>query len=165
MNRPPLRAIGMAIVVLVAFTGGGAAQQAGSGPKVDGDGGYRFDVGGDSPHITFWLHLDLLTNLGGAGDLGFSAVGTALDTRVIVIDLQLQFDGIGPLEEFLSDPFSRFSVSAEWELNLPFLSAGPASDTEFSYEGNETIANNTSLENATIGTDTLRNVTRNATQS
>ena len=123
-----------AMVVLSTFVGGAAA-----GPPVDGDGGHRFDLGGESPHITFWLHLDLLTNLGDAGDFGFSAVGTAMDTRVVAVDVQLRFDGVGPLGRFLSDPFSRFSVTAEWELNLPFLSAGPAAGEEFNYEDNRTI--------------------------
>ena len=131
----------VALVVLVAFVGGAAAQTA-PGPSVDADGGHRFDIGGESPHITFWLHLDLLTNLGGAGDLGFSAVGTAMDTRVIAMDVQLNFRGVGPLGDFLSNPFSRFSVTAEWELNLPFLSAGPAADEDFTYRDNETIGGN-----------------------
>jgi len=142
--------------VLVAFAGGGAAAEqatAPAGPDVDRDGGHRFDVGGDSPHITFWLHLDLLTNLGGAGDLGFSAVGTAMDTRVVVMDVQLQFDGVGPLGSFLSNPFSRFSVAAEWELNLQFLAAGPAAGEDFTYRDNETIGGsdggNGSVGNAT----------------
>ena len=123
-----------AMVLLSTFVGGVAA-----GPSVEGDGGHRFDLGGESPHITFWLHLDLLTNLGDAGDFGFSAVGTAMDTRVVAVDVQLRFDGVGPLGKFLSDPFSRFSVTAEWELNLPFLSAGPAAGEDFSYEDNRTI--------------------------
>lgn len=123
-----------AMVVLTTFVGGAAAA-----PAVDGDGGHRFDIGGEGPHITFWLHLDLLTNLGDAGDFGFSAVGTAMDTRVVAVDVQLHFDGVGPLGEFLSDPFSRFSITAEWELNLPFLSAGPAAGEDFSYEDNRTI--------------------------
>jgi len=141
------RRVAVALVVLVAFVGGGAAQTA-PGPSVDTDGGHRFDVGGDSPHITFWVHLDLLTNLGAAGDLGFSAVGTAMDTRVVVIDVQLTFRGVGPLGDFLSNPFSRFSVTAEWELNLPFLSAGPAAGEDFTYRDNETIGGNGSTGNA-----------------
>ena len=136
------RRVAVALVVLVAFVGGGAAQSAPSGPDVDREGGHRFDVGGDSPHITFWLHLDLLTNLGDAGDLGFSAVGTAMDTRIVAVDVQLQFAGVGPLGDFLSNPFSRFSVTAEWEVNLPFLSVGPAADEEFTYRDNETIGGN-----------------------
>ncbi|SEW05169.1 hypothetical protein SAMN04487945_1150 [Halobacterium jilantaiense] len=141
----------VALVVLVAFVGGGAAQTA-PGPSIDTDGGHRFDIGGDSPHITFWLHLDLLTNLGAAGDLGFSAVGTAMDTRVIVIDIQVNFRGVGPLENFLSNPFSRFSATAEWELNLPFLSAGPAADEDFTYRDNETIGGNRSGNGSTGNT-------------
>ncbi|MFB6071829.1 MAG: hypothetical protein ABEJ88_02575 [Halobacterium sp.] len=123
------------MVVSTTFVGAAAA-----GPPVGGAGGHRFDVGGDSPHITFWLHLDLLTNLGGAGDLGFSAVGTALDTRVVVVDLQLHFDGVGPLGDFLANPFARFHVVAEWELNLPFLSAGPAAGEDFDYRDNTTVS-------------------------
>jgi len=142
------RRVAVALVVLVAFVGGGAAAQAAPDPPVDGDGGYHFDVGDrDGPRIEFWLHLDLLTNLGGAGDLGFSAVGTAMDTRVVVVDVQLNFRGVGPLGDFLSNPFSRFSVTAEWELNLPFLSAGPAADEDFTYRDNETIGGNGSMEN------------------
>lgn len=126
------------MLVLTTFVGAAAAQPATDTP-VAGDGGYRFDVGADSPRITFWVHLDLFTNLGSAGDLGFSAVGTAVDTRVIVIDVQLQFDGVGPLADFLSNPFSRFSAVAEWELNLPYLSTGPAANDDFTYRDNETI--------------------------
>ena len=153
------RRVAVAIVVLVAFVGGGAAQTA-PDPGVDGDGGHHFDVGNeDGPRIEFWVHLDLLTNLGDAGDLGFSAVGTAMDTRVVVVDVQLNFRGVGPLGDFLSDPFSRFSVTAEWELNLPFLSAGPAADDDFTYRDNETIggdgsgnrsAGNASAQKATV---------------
>jgi len=121
------------LVLLSTFFGGGAAGQG-----VEGEGGHRFDLGGESVHITFWLHLDLLTNLGNAGDFEFSAVGTAMDTR-IVVDIQLQFDGVGPLGEFLADPLSRFSITAEWELNLPFLSAGPAAGEDFNYRDNRTI--------------------------
>lgn len=121
----------------------GAPAAAQSSPDaaapVASDGGYRFDVGGDNQSITFWVHLDLFTNLGGAGDFGFSAVGTAMDTRVVAVDVQLRFDGVGPVGDFLSDPFSRFAVVAEWELDLPFLSAGPAADDDFSYHDNETI--------------------------
>ncbi|WP_232701029.1 DUF7332 family protein [Halobacterium wangiae] len=123
-----------AMVVLSTFVGGAAA-----GPPVEGDGGHRFDLGGESPHITFWLHFDLLTNLGAAGDFGFSAVGTAMDIRVVVVDVQLQFDGVGPLGGFLSDPLSQFSITAEWELNLPFLATGPAAGEDFNYEDNRTI--------------------------
>lgn len=126
------------MVVLTTFVGAAAAQ-AGTDTPVAGDGGYRFDVGDDSPRITFWVHLDLFTNLGAPGDFGFSAVGTAMDTRVIVIDIQLQFDGVGNLGDFLSNPFSRFAVVAEWELNFPFLSTGPAADDDFTYRDNETI--------------------------
>ncbi|WP_347877771.1 hypothetical protein [Halobacterium sp. R2-5] len=134
------RAVGVlvaALVVSTAFVGTVGAQVERS--PVEGDGGHRFDVGGDDPHITFWLHLDLFTNLGAPGDFGFSAVGTAMDTRVVAVDVQLRFAGVGDLSEFLSNPFSRFSVVAEWELNLPFLSAGPAADEDFSYRDNETI--------------------------
>jgi len=137
------RRVAVALVVLVAFVGGGAAQTA-PDASVEADGGHRFDVGGEDPHITFWLHLDLLTNLGDAGDLGFSAVGTAMDTRVVAVDVQLNFRGVGPLGDFLSNPFSRFSVTAEWELNLPFLSAGPAAGEDFTYRDNETIGGNSS---------------------
>lgn len=146
-------------VVLVAFVGGAAAQTAPTPAQaVDGDGGYRFDVGNDSPRITFWLHLDLLTNLGAAGDLGFSAVGTAMDERVVAIDIQLQFDGVGPLGQFLSKPFSRFSVTAEWELNLPFLAAGPAASEDFTYRDNETIGDgNGSIGNGTTSESTVGN--------
>jgi len=147
------RRVAVALVVLVAFVGGGAAQTA-PDPSVDVDGGHRFDVGSDSPHITFWLHLDLLTNLGDAGDLGFSAVGTAMDTRVVAVDVQLNFRGVGPLGDFLSNPFSRFSVTAEWELNLPFLSVGPAADEDFTYRDNETIGGNSSA-----GSGSPRNAT------
>jgi len=147
------RRVAVAFVVLVAFVGGGVAQTAPT--PVDGDGGHRFDVGDeDGPRIAFWIHLDLLTNLGDAGDLGFSAVGTAMDTRVVAVDVQLNFRGVGPLGDFLSNPFSRFSVTAEWELNLPFLSAGPAADEDFTYRDNETIGGNSSSGNAS---------TRNAT--
>lgn len=154
MSRPSLRAAAVTLVVLVAFVGGAAAQTTPTGPDVDRDGGHRFDVGGESPHITFWLHVDLLTNLGAAGDLGFSAVGTAMDTQVVAIDVQLRFDGVGPLENFLANPFSRFSVTAEWELNLSFLSAGPAADEDFTYRDNETIGGgdgNGSIGNETVG--------------
>lgn len=131
------RSVGVVLavmVVLTSFVGGVAA-----GPSVEGEGGQRFDIGGESPHITFWVHLDLFTNLGGAGDFGFSAVGTALDTEVVAVDLQLNFEGVGPLGEFLSNPFSRFSVTAEWELHLPFLAAGPAAGESFDYRDNRTI--------------------------
>jgi len=134
------RAVSLFVVALVAsaaFVGPAAAAQAAQ--PVEEDGGYRFDVGDSDTNITFWLHLDLFTNLGGAGDLGFSAVGHAMDTRVVAVDVQLRFDGVGDVGNFLSNPFSRFSVVGEWELNLPFLSAGPAADDDFSYEGNETI--------------------------
>jgi len=127
----------VALVASAAFVGPAAAAQAAQ--PVEEDGGYRFDVGDSDTNITFWLHLDLFTNLGGAGDLGFSAVGHAMDTRVVAVDVQLRFDGVGDVGNFLSNPFSRFSVVGEWELNLPFLSAGPAADDDFSYEGNETI--------------------------
>lgn len=133
-----------ALVVLSTFVGGAAA-----GPPVEGEGGHRFVVGDESQHITFWLHLDLLTNLGDAGDFGFSATGTAMDTRVVAVDVQLQFDGVGPLGEFLSDPFSRFSVTAEWELNLQFLSAGPTADETFEYRGNQTIDGPTAVDGST----------------
>lgn len=152
----------VAVVVLVAFVGGAAAQaaQAAPGQSVDGDGGYRFDVGGDSPRITFWLHLDLLTSLGGAGDLGFSAVGTAMDQRVVAVDVQLNFAGVGPLGQFLSNPFSRFSVTAEWELNLPFLATGPAAGEDFTYRDNETIGGgNGSVVNVTTGNSSVGNGT------
>jgi len=122
------------MVVLSTFVGGAAAA-----PPVEGDGGHRFDIGDESPHITFWLHFDLLTNLGAAGDFGFSGVGTAMDTRIVVVDLQLRFGGVGPLGDFLSDPLSRFSVTAEWELNLPFLATGPAAGEDFNYRDNRTI--------------------------
>ena len=132
-----------ALVVSAAFVGPAVAAQAVAATQaeqpVEGDGGYRFDVGGSETNITFWLHLDLFTNLGGAGDLGFSAVGHAMDTRVVAVDVQLRFDGVGDVSNFLSNPFSRFSVVGEWELNLPFLSAGPSAGDDFSYEGNETI--------------------------
>ena len=128
-----VRVVLAAIVVLTSFVGAVAA-----GPSADA-GGHRFDVGGESPHITFWIHLDLFTNLGSAGDFGFSAVGTALDTEVVAVDLQLNFEGVGPLGEFFSDPFSRFSVTAEWELHLPFLAAGPVADENFDYRDNRTI--------------------------
>jgi len=127
----------VALVASAAFVGPAVAAQAAQ--PVEEDGGYRFDVGDSDTNITFWLHLDLFTNLGGAGDLGFSAVGHAMDTRVVAVDVQLRFDGVGDVGNFLSNPFSRFSVVGEWELNLPFLSAGPAADDDFSYEGNETI--------------------------
>ncbi|MFC3478499.1 DUF7332 family protein [Halobacterium litoreum] len=123
------------LLVFTSLVGAAAA-----GPPVEGDGGHRFDIGGDSPHITFWVHLDLFTNLGDAGDFGFSAVGTAMDTKVIVIDIQLQFAGVGPLSEFLSNPFARFSVTADWELNLPFLSTGVNEGDDFSYRDNTTIS-------------------------
>lgn len=126
------------MLVLTTFVGAAAAQSA-TDTAVAGDGGYRFDVGDDSPRIAFWVHLDLFTNLGAAGDLGFSAVGTVMDARVIAVDVQLQFDGVGNLGDFLSNPFSRFSVVAEWELDLPFLSTGPAADEDFTYRDNETI--------------------------
>lgn len=132
-----------AMVVLTAFVGAVAAEPSGDDEgttPVAGDGGHRFDVGDGEPHITFWVHLDLFTNLGSAGDFGFSAVGTALNTEIIAVDLQLNFAGVGPLGEFLSDPFSRFSVTAEWELHLPFLATGPAADENFDYEDNQTIA-------------------------
>ncbi|MFB6269913.1 MAG: hypothetical protein ABEH83_08225 [Halobacterium sp.] len=133
------RVVVAAMVVFTSFVGAAAAAQSEAGAPVAGEGGHRFDIGGDSPSITFWLHLDLFTNLGAAGDFGFSAVGTAMDVQVIVIDIQLQFDGVGNLGDFLTNPFSRFSVVAEWELNLPFLSAGPAAGDDFSYEDNQTI--------------------------
>nr|WP_272931375.1 hypothetical protein [Halobacterium noricense] len=131
------------MVVSAAFVGPAVAAQTvaatQTGEAVEGDGGYRFDVGGAESNITFWLHLDMFTNLGAAGDFGFSAVGHAMDTRVIAVDVQMRFAGVGDLSEFLSNPFSRFSVVAEWELDLPFLSAGPSAGDDFSYEGNETI--------------------------
>ena len=133
----------VALVVSTAFVGPAvaaqAAQVAQAGQPVEGDGGYQFDVGGNETNIRFWVHLDLFTNLGAAGDFGFSAVGHAMDTQVVAIDVQLRFDGVGDLSNFLSNPFSRFSVVTEWELDLPFLSAGPAAGDDFSYEGNETI--------------------------
>ncbi|WP_232687464.1 DUF7332 family protein [Halobacterium zhouii] len=130
-----VRVVLAAVVVLSSFAGVAAA-----GPSAGLADGHRFDIGDENPHITFWLHLDLLTNLGSAGDFGFNAVGTALDTRVVTVDLQLHFAGVGPLGEFLSDPFARFSVTAEWELHLPFLSAGPAADDSFDYRDNRTIS-------------------------
>jgi hypothetical protein len=125
-------------VVVLAALAGSAAAATGAAPAgpVAGDGGHRFDIGGESPHITFWVHLDLLTNLGKPGDLGFSAVGTAMDTRVVAVDVQLRFAGVGPLDQFLQNPFARFSVRAEWELNIPWLATD---GSDFRYEDNETI--------------------------
>lgn len=138
---PAVRAVVAALVVLTAFVGPVAA-----GPSVDRQDGHRIQVGGEGQQISIWVHVDLFTNLGSAGELGFSAVGRALNTRVLVIDLQLQFDGVGAPTDFLADPFSRFSVVAEWELNLPFLSAGPATDDTFDYTGNESVGNESSAQ-------------------
>ncbi|WP_336034557.1 DUF7332 family protein [Halobacterium yunchengense] len=138
MSRTHVARVAVAVaLVLTSLVGAATAQPAGA--PVAGEGGHRFDVGSGDPSITFWVHLDLFTNLGSPGDFGFSAVGRAMDTRVVVVDVQLHFDGVGNLGEFLSNPFSRFSVVAEWELHLPFLSAGPAADDDFSYEDNESI--------------------------
>ena len=135
-----VRVVLAAMLVLTAFVGAVAAgPSAGEPASVAGEGGHRFDIGDASPHITFWIHFDLFTNLGGAGDFGFSAVGTAMETDVVAVDLQLHFEGVGPLGEFLTNPFSRFSVVAEWELHLPFLAAGPAADDSFDYRDNRTI--------------------------
>ncbi|MGB9963757.1 DUF7332 family protein [Halobacterium hubeiense] len=132
-----------AVVVATALVGPAVAapavQAAQADQPVEGEGGHRFDVGGNETNISVWLHLDLFTNLGAAGDFGFSAVGSAMDARVVAVDVQLRFDGVGDLSEFLSNPFSRFSVVAEWELDLPFLSVGPSAGDDFSFEGNETI--------------------------
>ena len=127
------------LLVSTSFVGAAAAAQADPGVPVAADGGHRFDIGGASPSMTVWLHLDVFTNLGAPGDFGISAVGNAMHVRVVVIDVQVQFDGVGDVGGFLSNPFSRFSVVAEWELNLPFLSAGPAADDDFTYRDNETI--------------------------
>jgi hypothetical protein len=144
VSQPRIAGVAVAALVVLGTLAGNAAAAgvAPSGP-VDGDGGHRFDIGGESPHITFWLHVDLFTNLGAAGDLGFSAVGTAMDTRVVTVDVQLQFAGVGPLEQFLRNPFSRFSVRAEWSLNIPWLASDGG---DFSYVDNETIGGNRSAQ-------------------
>ncbi|MUV56883.1 hypothetical protein [Halogeometricum sp. CBA1124] len=138
--RPLTRALAAALAVAVLTTAVAApvAAQAGgddgSEPVCFPGGGHELDIGTEGPGIAVTVHTSLFTNLTDAGALGMEARGTALNATIIELRTGVVFDGVGPAEEFLANPFSRFAILFDYSFELPMF-AGLVDDS--SYETDE----------------------------
>jgi hypothetical protein len=125
--RPLSRAFAVlvAVVVLTATLAAPVAAQSGgddgSGPVCFPGGGHELDIGTEGPAIAVTVHTSLFTNLTDVGALGVEARGTALNATIIELRTGVVFDGVGPAEEFLADPFSRFAVLFDYSFELPMF--------------------------------------------
>lgn len=117
------------VVVLVA-TAPVAAAGGPTSPCFPGEG-HRFDIGGDAAGIGVVVFFSLFENLGGAAGFGMEASGSLGDHPIVHLRAGVAFDGVGPATEFLSNPFSRFSIVYNYSMTLPmFASAGVDSSYE-----------------------------------
>ena len=111
--------VGLSFLLLVAAAPTPVAA-AESGPEsCFPAGGHDLTVGTEGPGIAVTVHTSLFTNLGGPGAFGLEAVGTTGETDVVTLRTGVLFASVGPLGDFLSDPFSRFSVPFHYAFQLP----------------------------------------------
>jgi hypothetical protein len=135
----------LVVAVLAAAVAAPTAAQAGSAAGSTGagesgerrcfpPGGHELDIGTEGPGIAVTVHTSLFTNLGDEGALGVEARGSALNETIIELRTGVAFDGVGPLGDFLSDPFSRFAILFDYSFELPMF-AGMADSP--GYESDE----------------------------
>lgn len=128
-----LLSVVLVVVVLAAGAAAPVAAQAGDGTGTDAaagestelrcfpPGGHELDIGTEGPGIAVTIHTSLFTNLGDEGALGIEAQGSALNATIIELRTGVVFDGVGPLSQFLSDPFSRFAILFDYSFELPMF--------------------------------------------
>lgn len=129
------RALSVVLVVamVAAAVAAPVAAQAGNGAGADAatgestelrcfpPGGHELAIGTEGPGIGVTVHTSLFTNLGDAGALGIEAHGSALNATIVELRTGVVFDGVGPLGDFLSNPFSRFAVLFDYSFELPMF--------------------------------------------
>ncbi|KAB1189047.1 MULTISPECIES: hypothetical protein [Haloferax] len=120
-------------VVLIVATAPVAAASGPTSPCFPGEG-HQFDIGGDAAGIDLVVFLSIFENLGEAGGFGMEATGGIGDEPIIQLRAGVAFDGVGPATEFLSNPFSRFSVVYDYSMNLPMF-AGSGVESSYRDDG------------------------------
>lgn len=123
----------LVVAVLAAAVAAPAAAQAGEGTGADAaadestelrcfpPGGHELEIGTEGPGIAVTVHTSMFTNLGDEGALGIEARGSALNATIVELRTGVVFDGVGPLGDFLSNPFSRFAILFDYLFELPMF--------------------------------------------
>ncbi|WP_396610296.1 hypothetical protein ACH9L7_08530 [Haloferax sp. S1W] len=96
--------------------------------------GHRLDSGGEENGLNIVVFTSLFENLGGAGGFGLEASGDANNQSIIQLRAGVVFDGVGPVTEFLSNPFTRFSVVYDFSFDLPMF-ADSGIDSSYEDDG------------------------------
>ncbi|KTG21943.1 DUF7332 family protein [Haloferax profundi] len=108
------------VLVAVVATAPVAAASGPTSPCFPGEG-HQFDIGSEGASIDLVVFLSMFENLGEAGGFGMEASGGIGNESIIQLRAGVAFDGVGPATEFLSNPFSRFSVVYDYSMNLPMF--------------------------------------------
>ncbi|SEK46354.1 DUF7332 family protein [Haloferax larsenii] len=134
------RLLVVAVLVLTVASAPAAAANATS-PCFPGEG-HQFDIGDEGTTIDLVVFLSIVENLGGPGGFGLEAAGGIGDQEIIQLRAGVVFDGVGPLTDFLSNPFSRFSVVYDFSLDFPMFS-GSGIDSSYEDDGSPVKGVNT----------------------
>ncbi|AFK18572.1 hypothetical protein E6P09_07280 [Haloferax mediterranei ATCC 33500] len=121
------------LFVLIIATAPVTAATGPTSPCFHGEG-HQFDIGGEGAGIDLVVFLSMFENLGGAGGFGMEASGDIGNQSIIQLRAGVAFDGVGPVTDFLSNPFSRFSVVYDYSMNLPMF-ADSGLDSSYNADG------------------------------
>ncbi|ELZ91681.1 hypothetical protein C440_15244 [Haloferax mucosum ATCC BAA-1512] len=120
-------------LILVVATAPVAAATGPTSPCFPGEG-HQFDIGDQGAGIDLVVFLSMFENLGGAGGFGIEANGAIGNQSIIQLRAGVAFDGVGPATEFVSNPFSRFSVVYDYSMSLPMF-ADTGVDSSYEADG------------------------------